>query len=1198
MPVTDSTVSDQSSEPRMITSTVTTFLEKTAAALTRAMPLRDVLQICAQNMVDYLDAAAARIWVLSEDKRRLELCASAGLPAIFSTVDAGEFRIGRILSEGRPHLSNNIPNDPLFGNSEWALNEGLVGYAGYPMISRGRPTGVMSLFSRRPLAGGILGALSVASSNLALLVERSHTETRLHTAIEEAQSLIGAMPNGILLVDRSGAIRFVNAPAQAMFGYEKMELIGCPVETLLPAALREAHPGKRESFFASPHARAMGTGRDLFAVRKDGSGFPVEVGLNPVTVDGETSVVCSIVDITQRKRSEAILVRASHKAQLVIESVPNGILVVNREGVITLANTAAINLFGYQRSSLIGQPVEILLPPALRAAHPGERKSFFLDPHARPMGSGRDLFAMRSDGSEFPVEIGLNPIDMDGEASVLCSIVDITERKRVEMLLQESVHRLTLATRGAGVGIWDYDVASSVVNWDDQMARLYGITGDRFAGTYEAWYMAVHPEDRSRAIDEVRLALSGDKDLDTEYRIVWPDGTIHDIRALAVVQRNAAGQPVRMVGTNWDMTAQRRAAQMKSEFLANMSHEIRTPMNVIIGMSGLLLDTEQTAEQADYTQTIRSGAESLLGIINGVLDFSKLEAGKIEVDPEDFCIDTLTEETVEFFSRPAAEKNLELTCFVSSDVPAWVNGDKGRLRQILTNLIGNALKFTERGEVNLRVLMAEQAEGRRMVRFEVHDTGIGIAPDVLGKLFQAFTQGDGSTTRKYGGSGLGLAISRRLAELMGGSVTAESGGSGSVFTLILPFGEPLAPRPAETDFRAELAGLRVLVADDVGANRAIASHHLESWRMKADCAESGPDAIAKIREASRSGQPYSVVVLDFGMPGLSGIDVARIVAMDPGISGTPLVLLSSYDDRKELAAARKAGIRVLMTKPLREQALRRSIVRALLPRHSEPASVRPTRPELAASSSAAKTPHLSNGPKLLLVEDNSDNQKLAVRLLGKHGFVCDIASNGMEALEKLAVESYPLILMDCLMPLMDGFETTAAIRLRERDRPSRTPIVAMTANAMAEDRQRCLAAGMDDYVSKPFHEDTLVATVRRWLANSGESPVHDVPEDSAAAITSRIRISAIPGLEELIPGYLDSQRYSIEALAQAVERGDFSIARKIGHGMKGSGASYGFPVITELGGEIEQCAIAQDAAGIARHIAGVSDFLSRLEVIG
>jgi PAS domain S-box-containing protein len=874
------------------------------------------------------------------------------------------------------------------------------------------------------------------------------------------------------------------------------------------------------------------------------------------------------------------------------DALPNGIVVVDRAGVIKIVNGIAARLFGYESAELVGQAVERLLPQAL--------DEFFANPQAQWMGISRDLLGIRKDRSEFPVEIRLNPLEMDGATAVLCSIADITERKKAEADLTAYAERLAVATRAAGVGVWECDVSEKVTLWDDQMFRLYGTTPDRSSGSYESWLAGVHPDDRVRADKEVQLALRGEKDLDTEFRVIWSDGSVHHIHAQGVLKREAVGQPTRLIGTNWDVTESKRAearllqiAQMKSEFLANMSHEIRTPMNVLIGMSGLLLDTGLTEEQADYAQTIRKGAESLLGIINGVLDFSKLEAGKLEPDPEDFSIDAVAEDTVEFFSQLALHRGLDLTCFVSPEVPPWARGDKGRLRQILTNLIGNALKFTERGEVSLHVDLAAKNEGGSVIRFEVRDTGIGMSPEVQKQLFQAFTQADGSTTRKYGGSGLGLAISKGLAEMMGGSISVSSEiGRGSKFCLELPFEEANTAKPAENDSSSpDLAGIRVLVVDDVELNRRIAQQYLESWGMRPDSAENGLQALGKIRAAVTSKQPYGLVLLDCGMPGFGGIDVARIVAADAKISATPLIMLTSYDDRNEMKAAKSAGVETFLTKPVRKQILRRAIVKTLLNKTPGAAgSGEKTRP-------AAKAVRFNRGIRLLLVEDNQDNLKLAVRLLEKHGFLCDTACNGLEAVADCAQQSYGVVLMDCQMPLMDGFEATGAVRRQEQNRARRTPIIAMTAHALAEDRERCLAAGMDDYISKPINEGILVETIQRWLIPAKVvSAIREEPS-KASSPGERIQVSAKAGLKDLIPRYLANRKGDLAALAEAVKKGDLPKAMSIGHGMKGSGGGYGFPRITEIGQSIERYAAAHDGEGIYRQMCELEDYLSRLDVI-
>ena len=875
------------------------------------------------------------------------------------------------------------------------------------------------------------------------------------------------------------------------------------------------------------------------------------------------------------------LKQAAERSQLVIESAPNGILVVNRAGVITLANKQAEKMFGYPSEELLGRPMEMLLPASARNSHPEKRTNFFNDPRARAMGSGRDLFAIRKDGAEFPVEIGLNPMCVDGETVVLCSIVDITERKEGETLLRQTADRLMLATRAGAVGIWDYNVMNNVLLWDDQMFRLYGASRDQFSGAYDAWRASLHGDDRLRAEEEVQLALSGEKDLDTEFRVVWRDGSIHHIRALAQAQRDTSGRALHLIGTNWDITALKQVAQMKSEFLANMSHEIRTPMNVLIGFSGLLLETELDPEQRDFAETIRTGAESLLIVINDILDFSKMEAGKLEIDPADFDVSMAIEDVVEFLAQQAGLKGLELTCSIARGVPAYARGDGGRLRQILANLVNNAIKFTDRGEVALRVGLASQsAAGQTVLRFEVQDTGSGVSPEVQARLFQPFMQADGSSTRKHGGTGLGLAICKRLVDLMCGSIGIQSElGRGSTFWLELPFGAAGENAPAAPDSMIDMSGLRILVVDDNASNREIAKCYLESWRVKADVAANAIEGITMLREAARLGQPYNVAVLDFGMPGMNGIDMARViradVRADANIASIPLVMLTSCGGSAEADQARDVGIGVCLLKPTRKRQLSQAIQRVL--RSAAASKV------TQGSAPATELQHC----RILLVEDNFENQKLAVRLLKRNDYDCDVAADGAEAVEMACAKTYGVILMDCQMPVMDGFQATAAIRKRQGS-ARRTPIVAMTAHTLQGYREKCLEAGMDDYVSKPVHEHTLIRAIERWAP-----PAAAIDEPSGG----KLRVPAVKGLEDLIPQYLSNRELDLAALAEAVSGSDWAKVRWIAHGMKGSGTGYGFPEITELGRTLEKAAKEENQERVQTEIDSLRHYLSCLEVV-
>ncbi len=796
-------------------------------------------------------------------------------------------------------------------------------------------------------------------------------------------------------------------------------------------------------------------------------------------------------------RAQTELRENEERFRAIVENTQEWLWAQDLQGVTTFSNPAIESMLGYGVEEILGTNISSFI-------HPEDYEEFMdLMPGFIAEKRGWTGLALRwrhKDGDYRYFESNATPIlGPDGEvAGYRGADRDITERKEAEETLQKSEASLAEAQRIARIGSWEWDIKADGVTWSDEVFRIYGYEPGAFVPTLDRLAEIVHPDDRAAFREAVDTALHEGRPYDHTHRIVRPGGEERVVHRRARVIFDEEGDPVQIVGTVQDVTereeyerelerariAAEQANRAKGDFLANMSHEIRTPMNGVIGMTDLLIDTGLDHEQREFAEIVRRSGENLLAIINDILDFSKVEAGQMRIETLDFDLRLAVEDTASLLAERAQGKGLELANLIESGLPTALRGDPGRIRQVLTNLIGNAIKFTETGEVVLKVSLAEDLPEVAVVRFEVTDTGIGMTEEQLGRLFQSFTQADTSTTRRYGGTGLGLAISRQLVELMGGEIGVESEpGVGSTFFFTLPLARQ-AVRAERLMQVADLPGLKILVVDDNATNRRVLREQLSFRGMENDEAEDGPRALEMMGAAAGEGHPYDLVILDMQMPGMDGMQLARRAGADRVAEGTRLILLTSMGYRGEGDEARRSGIDAYLTKPVRQSDLYEVISTVMGSRpEGEPGLVtRHTLRERRPRTSA----------RMLLAEDNPVNQKVAVRMLEKLGYRVDVASDGLEALEALRRTEYAAVLMDVQMPNMDGYEATKEIREREGG-ARRTPIIAMTANAMQGDREKAIESGMDDYLPKPVRQEQLGEILARWaVRDMVEGPT---PED-------------------------------------------------------------------------------------------------------
>jgi PAS domain S-box-containing protein len=1005
------------------------------------------------------------------------------------------------------------------------------------------------------------------------------------------RAVIETAADGILVIDEPGTVHAFNPAAERIFGYAAAEVVGGHVSMLMPSPDRERHNSYVARYVQTGEAHVVGRGREVTGRRKDGTPVPLELAVSEVLLpDGRRLFTGIARDISERQEAEARLAAGEAQFRVLTELSEDAISRHEIDGTCTYASRSVETLLGYTPEEVVGQNVFALYHP--------DDAAVVSDVKARLLAGGRSgAFSYRArhrDGHWVWVESTIASIhDQSGEIMGALSISrDITERKEIEARLAESAATLqTIIDNTPGVIYRRANDANHTMQFiSDEIAVMSGYPASDFVGSAVRTFASIiHPEDRANVNAAVEAALAEDRPWAIEYRIVNKWHGVCWVHEKGEGDFDAAGRLRRLGGMIFDVSERRlieeeleekreeaeAATRAKSEFLANMSHEIRTPMNAIIGMTGLLLDTALDDEQREFVETVRGSSDALLEIINEILDFSKIEAGKLELEQASFSVRDCLESSLDLVAPKAAETGLELAALILASVPERVIGDPTRLRQIVLNLLSNAVKFTEAGEIVVSADAEPAADGHMRLHIAVRDTGIGIPADRRERLFRPFSQVDSSVTRRFGGTGLGLTISKYLAELMGGRIWVESEeGVGSTFhftVLVAPAPAAPADQPPPS-----LAGRRVLIVDDNATNRRVLSLQAEAWGVGHQEVAGAEAALALLR----AGEPYDVAILDMQMPDMDGLALAQEIRRleDGRAAAMPLVMLTSLGRRE---ATEDGLFAAHLTKPVKASSLFDALICAL---EGSPLAL-----SADANAPVSFDPGMAERHplRILLAEDNAVNQKVASMLLAKMGYRCDVAADGLEAVQAVERQPYDLVLMDVQMPELDGLQASRLIR--QRGAVARQPrICAMTANAMDGDRERCLEALMDDYVAKPIRLDELVAALlrapseaprppgvrpRREDGSSGGEPAGVPPIRTAEvdALLGRLRASFGDEARDLLPElsglFQEEGPALLTGMRAAIAAGDAPRLASAAHTLKGSSASLG---AEELAGDCRE----------------------------
>jgi PAS domain S-box-containing protein len=1029
-----------------------------------------------------------------------------------------------------------------------------------PVMLHGEPVGTYAIYHD-------VGELKRAEERYRALVEGLPLVTYVHEPNERAASI------------------YVSPQIEALLGYS-------PDEWRADSDLfaKRLHPDDRERVLAE-HARVFPAGESSWAfeyrlLSRDGR--TVWLHDEAVVVRDEQGTPLYVqgfqVDVSERKRAEEALRRSEDEVrrqkqyfESLVEISPTAVVTLDLEERVTSWNPAAERLFGYSKAEAFGRPIAEL---TLRPEDLGPKRAAVMRQVYETGSAYMSTRRRRKDGTLIDVEVLVAALDVDGERIGSYVIYhDISELQRRRQYLESLLELSPTA-------IVTMDLADKVTSWNPAAERLFGYTREEAIGRNVDDLVARSDGMRAEAVAANKEAAQGGK-VHLTTRRTRKDGTLVDVdvRAAPIF---VGAQQVGMYALYHDISELLRArreaeaaTEAKSAFLATMSHEIRTPLNAVIGMTELLLGTELAPEQREFADVVHTSGEALLAVINEILDFSKVEAGRLELEHRPLVLRDCVETAVELVAASAAVKGLDVACLVDPHAPAAILGDSTRLVQILVNLLTNAVKFTEHGEVILTVeSRAAEAENVHRLHFAVRDTGIGIPSDRIDGLFESFSQVDASTTRRYGGTGLGLAISKRLCELMGGTMWVESEvEKGSAFHFTIDAEATSGPRFPSV--AAELRGKRILVVDDKAANREVVTRQARSWGMVPRETESPAQALEWIRR----GDPLDVAILDMQMPEMDGLTLAAEIRRYRDADALPLVMLTSLGRRTE---DRRAGgeFAAFLTKPIKASQLYDTIAAVVGAKTAGPQEAR-EREQDAEPAARAQL-------RVLLTEDNAVNQQLALRLLEKLGYRAEVAVNGLDALEALRRRPFDVVLMDVEMPEMDGLEAARCIH-REWPGPERPRIIAMTANAMQGDREICLAAGMDDYVSKPIHLDELGEALDRCTRRAAAVPAH---EDAVLDPEALGRLGDTAGdrafVAELVNVFLRDAPALLATLRDGFEDAQAPELRRAAHTLKSNARVFGAGALAELCQELEEMAKAGSLAGAAELMARIDGEYARV----